>query len=73
MQEKIKDYLQEIESFSAGSKDEIENFRIKYLGKKGILAELFAGMKNIEPANRKEYGHVFGRESSFAIGCLLTG
>ena len=58
MQEKIKDYLQEIESFSAGSKDEVENFRIKYLGKKGILAELFAGMKNIEPANRKEYGQV---------------
>jgi phenylalanyl-tRNA synthetase alpha chain len=58
MQEKIKEYIEEIESFSAGSKDEVESFRLKYLSKKGILAELFAGMKNIEPAGRKEYGQV---------------
>ncbi len=72
MQEKIKEYLLEIESFSAGSKDEVESFRIKYLGKKGILAELFAGMKNIEPANRKEYGQVVNELKIKAEEKLLT-
>ncbi len=72
MQEKIKDYLLEIESFSAGSKDEVESFRIKYLGKKGILAELFAGMKNIEPANRKEYGQIVNELKIKAEEKLLT-
>ena len=30
MQEKIKEYLNEIEVFTAESKEEVENFRIKY-------------------------------------------
>lgn len=54
----INSYLQEIEAFSAGNADDVENFRIKFLGKKGILAGLFADMKSIDPAERKEFGRI---------------
>ncbi len=58
MQDKIKEHIQEIEGFTGGSKEQVESFRIKFLGKKGILADLFADMKNIEPAKRKDYGQL---------------
>ncbi|MCA1762550.1 MAG: phenylalanine--tRNA ligase subunit alpha [Cryomorphaceae bacterium] len=46
----------EIESFSAKTEDELEGFRIKYLGKKGVLKELSAQIKEIAPEDRKEFG-----------------
>ncbi len=46
----------EIESFSATTEDELEGFRIKYLGKKGVLKELSAQIKDIAPEDRKEFG-----------------
>lgn len=58
MQEKIKELIHEIEDFSAGTKEQVESFRIKYLSKKGILATLFAEMKNIEPTMRKDFGQL---------------
>jgi phenylalanyl-tRNA synthetase alpha chain len=36
--------------------DALESFRIKYLGTKNIIKPLFAEMRNIDAANRKEYG-----------------
>ena len=58
MQEKIKDLILEIDDFSAQTKEEVETFRIKYLSKKGVLAILFAEMKNIEPSMRKDFGQM---------------
>ena len=47
MQEKIKGLLDEVENFKVSSKEELENFRLKFLSKKGILTEIFSEMKNI--------------------------
>lgn len=44
MIDKIKGHITDVESFSAKTKDEIEAFRIKYLGKKGMLNEFFGGV-----------------------------
>ena len=55
-QELIKQHIQEAELFSIQSPADLENSRLKYLSKKGVLADLFALMKNIEPAERKNYG-----------------
>lgn len=46
----------EINSFEPQSKEQLESFRIKYAGKKGILTDLFSEIKNIEPSDRKEFG-----------------
>ncbi len=35
---------------------ELNNLKVKYTGKKGIITELTQNIKNIEPDHRKEYG-----------------
>jgi phenylalanyl-tRNA synthetase alpha chain len=49
-------YLHEITNFSATTKEEVEQFRLRFLSKKGILAELFAAMKSIPAEEKKQYG-----------------
>jgi phenylalanyl-tRNA synthetase alpha chain len=58
MQEKIKQHLAEAQNFSPASAEELEQFRIRFLGRKGILAGLFEGMKEAEPAHRKDLGRL---------------
>lgn len=54
--DKIENYISEIEAFTAKSKEEIEDFRIKYLGKKGILNQYFAEFKNVPNDQKKAFG-----------------
>ncbi|GMN09650.1 phenylalanine--tRNA ligase subunit alpha [Croceitalea sp. MTPC9] len=61
MIETIKEHLAEVEKFTSTSKDEIENFRIKYLGKKGLLNEFFAEFKNVPNEQKKEFGQVINQ------------
>ncbi len=56
MLDKIKEYLDEVECFHSDNSQSIEGFRIKYLGKKGILNTLFADFKNVPADQKKEYG-----------------
>jgi len=56
MEEKIQELISEVEAFEASNKEQAEAFRLKYLSKKGIIAGLFAEMKNVQPDQRKEYG-----------------
>jgi phenylalanyl-tRNA synthetase alpha chain len=56
MKNKIDELLNEIESFTASSKEHVEEFRIKILSKKGKLTALFEDFKTIEPSLRKEVG-----------------
>jgi len=56
MIEQIAHNIKEIESFKSSSKDEIENFRIKYLGKKGLVNFYFSEFKNVDNCKKKEYG-----------------
>lgn len=52
----IKSYIAEVEKFTADSKEGIDDFRIKYLGKKGILNKFFAAFKDIPNEEKKEFG-----------------
>lgn len=52
----LQDHLNEVIGYNASTKDEVEQFRLKYLSKKGVLADLFAEMKNIPADQRKAYG-----------------
>jgi phenylalanyl-tRNA synthetase alpha chain len=56
MLQKINDHLSAIASFSASNTDELELFRLKYLSKKGVLADLFDDFRAVEPAQKKEVG-----------------
>lgn len=56
MIDKINQYLKEIESFQSTDPDEVENFRIKYLGRKGLLNDLFEEFKTIPKEDKPEVG-----------------
>ncbi|WP_303812277.1 phenylalanine--tRNA ligase subunit alpha [Apibacter mensalis] len=54
----IKKYLEEVESFTSQKTEDVEQFRIKYLGKKGILNDLFQKFKEVPNENKKEFGQL---------------
>ncbi len=56
MIDKIKEHIAEVEKFTADSVEAVEEFRIKYLGKKGLLNDFFAEFKNVANDQKKEYG-----------------
>ena len=56
MLDKIQKLIVEAEAFKTNSKDDLEAFRIKFLGKKGLLNELFAEFKSVPADQKKAYG-----------------
>ena len=56
MLNKINHLLTEIASIKASSASEAEELRIKYLGKKGIVSELFEDFRNVLQNEKKEVG-----------------
>ena len=56
MLEKIEELLLEVNSFQTKSKDEIEQFRIKFSGKKGILKDFFEKFKEVPNEQKKDFG-----------------
>lgn len=56
MLDKVKELIEEVHLFNATSKSDIEAFRIKYLGSKGLLKHLFSEFKNVDTGLRKEFG-----------------
>ena len=56
MLDKVKELIGDVTSFNATTKDEVEVFRIKYLGSKGLLKDLFSEFKNVDVALRKDFG-----------------
>ncbi len=66
MLDKIKELIGEVQAFTTTSKDEIETFRIKYLGSKGVLRDLFAEFKNVPNEQKKEFGQTINLLKSSA-------
>lgn len=61
MIEEIKKYLAEVDSFSSTSVEEIESFRIRFLGKKGIQNELFSRFKDVPSEQKREVGQALNQ------------
>ncbi|WP_373057421.1 phenylalanine--tRNA ligase subunit alpha [Zunongwangia sp. H14] len=61
MIDKIKEHIAEVASFKAETLEEIEAFRIKYLGKKGILNSYFAEFKNVPNEEKKDFGQAINQ------------
>ena len=61
MIDQIKKHIEEVNAFQADNKEKIEEFRIKFLGSKGLLKELFAEFKNVPNEMKKEFGQVINQ------------
>lgn len=56
MKEKILAEIEKANSLSALDLNDVENIRIQYLGKKGLLNDLFAEFKTVSSDQKKEIG-----------------
>ncbi len=58
MKEKISAQAKEIEAFVIQKFEDIENFRIQFLSKKGSISTLFEDFKNVAVSEKKEMGQL---------------
>lgn len=63
---RIEALTQEISTIVPANKEELEAFRIKFLGTKGIVKEVLAAMKDVPPASKKEAGQMLNAFKQFA-------
>lgn len=61
MKEKLTALIAEVEQFTAQKPEQVEEFRIKILGSKGILKDLFADFKNVPNEEKKEVGQLINQ------------
>ena len=67
MIEHIHKLIEEAEAFNTQSLDEVEAFRIRFLGKKGLLTDLFAGFKELPNEQKKDFGLAINKLKSTAL------
>ncbi|KFF04743.1 phenylalanine--tRNA ligase subunit alpha [Flavobacterium reichenbachii] len=58
MIDKIKQHIEEAKAFNEKNKESLEQFRIKYLGSRGLVRELFNEFRNIPNDQKKDFGIV---------------
>lgn len=56
MLEKINTYQEKIAATQIADNNQLEQFRIEFLGSKGILKDLYGELKNVPNENKKEVG-----------------
>jgi phenylalanyl-tRNA synthetase alpha chain len=56
MEDRIQKILSEIEQFQPKNNEDLENFRIQLLSRKGDISQLFEDFKNVSPELKKEIG-----------------
>tara|TARA_Y100000385_G_scaffold5475_1_gene6032 strand:+ start:2252 stop:3271 length:1020 start_codon:yes stop_codon:yes gene_type:complete len=66
MIDRIQKLIDEANSFTTNSAAELEAFRIKFLGKKGLLNDLFADFKSVPNEHKKAYGQAINTLKSTA-------
>ncbi len=63
--QKIEELKKEIAAATADSAQAVEEFRIKWLGTKGIVKEIMGEMKNVPNDKKKEFGQLLNEFKQF--------
>ena len=61
MLEKVKELLAEVSSYTPKDSEDLEHFRIQYLGKKGKMNDLFAAFKQVPNEQKKDFGQALNQ------------
>jgi phenylalanyl-tRNA synthetase alpha chain len=64
--QQIEHYKKEIEALKVDTAHKLEEYRIKFLGTKGIVKALFSEMKNVPAEKKKEFGAIMNEFKEFA-------
>ena len=63
--QQIENYKQEVAEFKAQTADEVEAFRIKFLGTKGIVKAVMGEMKNVPNDQKRSFGQILNEFKIF--------
>ena len=66
LQDKIKQYTEEINQFNPSNATDVENFRLKFLVSKGIVKALFEEFKTVSPEEKRVLGKVLNEFKQLA-------
>ena len=55
---KVQQVIEEIALASPKTKEEVEQFRVRFVGSKNIIKPLFGEITQVENARKKEYGQL---------------
>lgn len=66
LQEQITQYSAEISAFDTSNADELEQFRIRFLGTKGIIKDIFDQFKAVSPEEKRVLGKVLNEFKQLA-------
>ncbi len=61
MRERIENLLEEIKNFNTSTEAELEDFRVRLLGKKGEITKLFEDFRSVSPEQKREFGQVLNQ------------
>src|SRR5215203_5434759 len=64
--QKIEDYRKQIEVFEISNPQQLEEYRIRFLGTKGIVKAIFGEMKTVAPEKKREAGQVLNEFKQLA-------
>ena len=67
MLEKITVLLNEIASLSILTSGELEQYRLKYLSKKGLISDLFEDFRHVPASEKKDVGQKLNLLKSSAL------
>jgi len=56
MESKIQDLVQQVKDFAVSSKEELENYRLRFVSKKGAISELFEELKQLSKEEKQKVG-----------------
>lgn len=61
MIDQLEKHLAEVKEFTTDNLEALESFRIKYLGKKGLLNQFFSEFKNVPAEEKKTFGQTINK------------
>ncbi|EON75680.1 Phenylalanyl-tRNA synthetase alpha chain [Lunatimonas lonarensis] len=64
--EKIEQIKAEIAAAKAGTAEELEKYRLRFISKKSVVGELFAAMREISNEQKREFGQVVNEVKQLA-------
>ena len=72
MIDKINKNLTLVNAFDTQSREELEAFRIKYLGKKGILNDFFTAFREVDKQEKRDYGQALNTLKNAVVDKVKT-
>lgn len=72
IKEKVENLRSEIEKFEIKSSEQLEAFRIKYIGSKGAMKELFGALKTVPNEDKKSAGNLINSLKQYTEAMYIS-